>query len=238
LACIASPVGYKKYPIETILVNTVGVKNVLDLAKIHGAKILITSTSEVYGEPLVHPQPEEYYGNVNPIGSRSCYDESKRMAETFFYEYRKEFKVDTKIVRLFNTYGPYMDEQDGRVISNFFAKIKHGQPLEIYGDGSKTRSFCYVSDTIDGIIKMMNSDEKGPINIGNPYCEFKIIDLVKLLTKLTGKKLEVKYLDDTENDPKIRKPVIDKAMKRLKWEPKIELEEGLRRMYAHIKKTY
>ena len=237
LACIASPVGYKKYPIETIMVNTVGVKNVLDLAKIHGAKILITSTSEVYGEPLVHPQPEEYYGNVNPVGSRSCYDESKRLAETFFYEYRKEFKVNTKIVRLFNTYGPYMDEQDGRVISNFFAKIKHNQPLEIYGDGSKTRSFCYVSDTIDGIIKMMNSDEKGPINIGNPYCEFKIIELVKLLKKITGKKLEVKYLDDTENDPKLRKPVIDKAKKRLKWEPKIELEEGLRRMYAHIKKN-
>jgi UDP-glucuronate decarboxylase len=227
LASLASPDKYKAYPIETILVNFMGTKNVLDLARIHNAKVLLTSTSEVYGDPLVHPQPEEYYGNVNTIGERSCYDESKRLAETLMYEYRKLYSLDTKIVRIFNTYGPYMDERDGRVITNFIYKIKNNEPLEIYGTGEQTRSFCYVDDLIDGLVKMMSSEEAGPFNLGNPSCEFTLNELIKTLEKIIGKQLEVKYLPGTENDPKCRKPVIDKANNKLKWYPKISLEEGL-----------
>ena len=228
LASLASSEKYKKYPIETIMVNFMGTKNMLDLAKKHNAKILLTSTSEIYGDPLIHPQPEEYYGNVNTIGERSCYDESKRLAETIMYEYRKIYNLDTKIVRIFNTYGPYMDEKDGRVITNFIYKIKNNEPIEIYGDGEQTRSFCYVDDMIDGLIKMMNSIENGPINLGNPNCEFTLNELVKLLEKIIDKKLDIKYLEKTENDPKCRKPIIDKAIERLQWYPKINLEEGLK----------
>ena len=230
LASLASPEKYKKYPIETIMVNFMGTKNVLDLAKVHNAKVLLTSTSEVYGDPLVHPQPEEYYGNVNTIGERSCYDESKRLAETIMYEYRKQFGLDTKIVRIFNTYGPYMDEKDGRVITNFLDRIKEGKEVEIYGTGEQTRSFCYVDDMISGLIKMMNSEEKGPINLGNPDCEFTLNELVKILEKITGKEIKMNYLPGTENDPKCRKPIITNAIEKLDWYPKISLEEGLRRM--------
>jgi len=230
LASLASPDKYKAYPIETIMVNFEGTKNVLDLAKVHDAKLLLTSTSEVYGDPLVHPQPEEYYGNVNTIGERSCYDESKRLAETLMYEYKKKYNLDTKIVRLFNTYGPYMDEKDGRVITNFLYKIKKNEAIEIYGSGEQTRSFCYVTDTIDGLVKMMGSSESGPINIGNPNCEFTLNELVSLLKKITGNDLEVKYLPGTENDPKCRKPIIEKANQKLNWYPTILLEEGLRKM--------
>lgn len=231
LASLASPDKYKTYPIETIMVNFMGTKNILDLAKIHKAKVLLTSTSEVYGDPLIHPQPEEYYGNVNTIGERSCYDESKRLAETLMYEYKKLYNLDTKIVRIFNTYGLYMDEKDGRVITNFLYKIKNNEPIEIYGTGNQTRSFCYVDDMIDGLIKMMNSQEIGPINLGNPYCEFTLNELVKILEKMSDKKLKVNYLPGTENDPKCRKPIIDKANKKLNWFPKINLEEGLRKMF-------
>jgi UDP-glucuronate decarboxylase len=228
LASLASPDKYRKYPIETIMVNFIGTKNMLDLAKKHNAKILLTSTSEIYGDPLIHPQPEEYYGNVNTIGERSCYDESKRLAETIMYEYRKLYNLDTKIVRIFNTYGPYMDEKDGRVITNFIYKIKNNKSIEIYGDGNQTRSFCYVDDMIDGLIKMMNSIESGPINLGNPNCEFTLNELVHLLEKINNKKFDVKYLEKTENDPKCRKPIIDKAIEKLKWYPKINLEDGLK----------
>jgi UDP-glucuronate decarboxylase len=231
LASIASPDKYKKYPIETIMVNFQGTKNILDLAKVHNAKILFTSTSEVYGEPLVHPQPEEYYGNVNTVGRRSCYDESKRLAETLMYEYRKEYNIDTKIVRLFNTYGPYMDEHDGRVITNFFYKIKNNEPIEIYGNGEQTRSFCYVSDTIDGLVKMMESAESGPINIGNPNCEFSLNELAEIFRKISKKDIKINYLEGTENDPKCRKPIIDKAIEKLNWYPKINLEEGLQQLF-------
>lgn len=230
LASLASPDKYKKYPIETIMVNVIGTKNILDLARVYNAKVLLTSTSEVYGDPLIHPQSEEYYGNVNIIGERSCYDESKRLAETIMYEYRKLYSLDTKIVRIFNTYGPYMDEKDGRVITNFIDKIKNNKEVEIYGTGEQTRSFCYVDDLIDGLIKMMNSKESGPINLGNPNCEFTLNELVKVLEKITNKKLGIKYLPETENDPKCRKPIIDKAINKLNWFPKINLEDGLKKM--------
>lgn len=227
LASIASPEKYKQYPLETIMVNVQGSKNVLDVAKACHAKVLLTSTSEVYGDPLIHPQPEEYLGNVNTVGERSCYDESKRMAETLFYEYRKLYGVDTKIVRLFNTYGPYLDPKDGRVISNFLYQIRHNQPVTIYGDGHQTRSFCYVDDMIDGLMRMMASDEKGPINLGNPDCEFTLNELLLLLALILKKPIDVRYQPMTENDPKVRKPVIDKARERLGWNPSIDLEAGL-----------
>jgi len=227
LASLASPEKYKTYPIETIMVNFMGTKNMLDLAKKKHAKFLLTSTSEVYGDPLVHPQAEDYYGNVNTVGARSCYDESKRLAETITYEYNKKFNIDTKIVRIFNTYGPYMDLRDGRVITNFINKINNNEPVEIYGNGEQTRSFCYVDDMIDGLIKMMNSKEHGPINIGNPFCEFTLNQLVICLEKLFKKQIKVNYLEPTENDPKCRKPIIDRAIKYLNWEPKIDIENGL-----------
>lgn len=230
LASIASPEKYKEYPIETIMVNVQGTKNILDLARVHKAKVLFTSTSEIYGDPLVHPQTEEYYGNVNTMGERSCYDESKRMAETLIYEYQKQYNLDVKVVRLFNTYGPYMDEKDGRVITNFIYNIKNNKPIEIYGNGEQTRSFCYVDDMIDGIVKMMQSKEMGPINLGNPDCEFTLNDLVKILEKIYNRKIEVNYLSATENDPKCRKPVITKAINLLNWYPKINLNEGLHKM--------
>lgn len=228
LACIASPPKYKKYSIETLLTSFQGTKNMLDLAVKYNAKLLFTSTSEVYGDPLVHPQPEEYFGNVNTVGERSCYDEGKRVAESLIYEYRRLFNVDAKIVRIFNTYGPFMDIDDGRVITNFIKQIRENNPVIIYGDGSQTRSFCYIDDMIDGLYKLMNSSELGPINIGNPYCEFTLNELVKLFESINGKKLDVLYIASTENDPKQRKPVIEKAKKLLGWEPKVGLDEGLK----------
>lgn len=230
LASLASPDKYKQYSIETIMVNVMGTKNMLDLAKQYNSKILFTSTSEVYGDPLVHPQPESYYGNVNTIGERSCYDESKRLGETLMYEYNKIYNIDTKIVRIFNTFGSYMNEKDGRVITNFLHKIKMNEPIEIYGDGIQTRSFCYVDDMIDGLVKMMNSTEKGPINLGNPNCEFTLNKLIKILQKIYGKYFTVNYLPATENDPKCRKPIIDQANEKLNWYPQINLEDGLKKM--------
>jgi UDP-glucuronate decarboxylase len=229
LACIASPPKYKEYSIETLMTSFVGTKNVLDLAKIYNAKVLFTSTSEVYGDPLVHPQPEEYFGNVNTFGERSCYDEGKRVAESLIYEYRRKFGLDAKIVRIFNTYGPYMDIDDGRVITNFIKQIIANKPLVIYGDGTQGRSFCYVDDMIDGLYRFMNSAEHGPMNIGNPYTEFTLNELVHQFEHILGRKLEVTYIEATENDPKQRKPVIEKAQRLLGWVPVIELAEGLQK---------
>jgi UDP-glucuronate decarboxylase len=227
-ACIASPIKYKKYPIETLMTSILGTYNIIQICIHHQCPMLFTSTSEVYGDPLVHPQPEEYYGNVNTVGERSCYDEGKRACETLLYEYRKMTGLDFKIVRLFNTYGPKMDIHDGRVITNFIDNIIQNRPIEIYGDGSQTRSFCFVSDMIDALIRMMESEEAGPINLGNPNCEFSLNELVKLYEKIMERKLDVIYLRPTQDDPKVRKPIIDKAKSLLDWEPKVCLEDGLR----------
>lgn len=229
LASLASPDKYKLYSIETIMTNFMGTKNMLDLALRDGAKILLTSTSEVYGDPQIHPQPESYYGNVNVVGERSCYDESKRLAETIMYEYRKKYNLDTKIIRIFNTYGPYMDIDDGRVITNFIKNIKSSKPIQIYGNGEQTRSFCYYEDMIRGLIMMMETEYlvSGPINLGNPDCEFTLNELVKIYGKIYSRDIEVEYLDGTENDPKCRKPDINKAHEILGWKPLIGLEEGL-----------
>ena len=230
LACIASPDKYKLFSIETLNTSFIGTQNVLQLAKKHNkCKILFTSTSEVYGDPHVHPQNEEYYGNVNTVGERSCYDEGKRVAETLLYEYRHKHGVDAKIVRLFNTYGPYMDINDGRVITNFIKQINIDNSVIIYGDGNQTRSFSYVDDTIHGLIEMMKSKEYGPINIGNPYCEFTLNKLVKLFEKIMDKEIKVNYIEATENDPKQRKPDITKAHNILGFNPTIDIEIGLKR---------
>jgi UDP-glucuronate decarboxylase len=234
LACIASPPKYKEYSIETLMTSFVGTKNVLDLAKRYNAKVLFTSTSEVYGDPLVHPQPEEYFGNVNTFGERSCYDEGKRVAESLIYEYIRKFELDIKIVRIFNTYGPYMDIDDGRVITNFIKQIIANKPLVIYGDGTQGRSFCYVDDMINGLYLMMNSFETGPINIGNPYNEFTLNELVSQFEEILGRELEVSYIDATENDPKQRKPVIEKAKYLLEWEPSVTLKEGLHKTMKYF----
>ena len=238
LACIASPDKYKIYSIETLSTCFEGTKNVLELAKKHKAKILFTSTSEIYGDPMVHPQIEEYYGNVNTVGERSCYDEGKRVAETLLYEYRKKFNLDTKIVRLFNTYGPYMSLQDGRIITNFINQILQNKELIIYGDGNQTRSFCYVDDMIYGIIKMMESNQSGPINLGNPYCEFTINKLVEIFEEICEKKLKVKYIDFTENDPKIRKPNIEKASHYLNFDPQINIYEGITKTIKYFNSRF
>ena len=238
LACIASPDKYKLYSIETLKTCFIGTLNILELAKQHNAKVLFTSTSEIYGDPNVHPQPEEYYGNVNTMGERSCYDEGKRICETLIYEYRRKFRLDIKIVRLFNTYGPYMDINDGRVITNFIKQILIGQKLRIYGDGSQTRSFCYVDDLIIGIVAMMNSQEYGPFNLGNPYCEFTLNELVCIFEKIIDRKLEVEYLESTENDPKQRKPIISKAQLKLGFEPYTTIEEGIQKTIDYFIQIY
>lgn len=236
LACIASPPVYKEYSIETLMTSFVGTKSVLDLARHTNAKVLFTSTSEVYGDPKVHPQPEEYFGNVNTVGERSCYDEGKRVAESLIYEYRQRYNLDLKIVRIFNTYGPYMDINDGRVITNFIKQIMLDKPLIIYGDGSQGRSFCYVDDMIDGLIAMMNSKEQGPINIGNPYNEFTLNELVQEFEIVVERQLSVKFIEATENDPKQRKPDISKANTLLSWQPKIKLEQGIKSTMLYFKK--
>lgn len=229
LACIASPPKYKKYSIETLVTSFQGTKNMLELARLSKARLLFTSTSEVYGDPLVHPQSEEYFGNVNTVGERSCYDEGKRVAESLIYEYRRLFNVDAKIVRIFNTYGPFMDIDDGRVITNFIKQIEKNEPLVIYGDGTQTRSFCYIDDMVDGLYKLMNSSHLGPINIGNPYCEFTLNELITVFENILQKNLEVTYIDSTENDPKQRKPNIEKAKNLLGWNPTTGLEDGLKK---------
>jgi len=236
LACIASPPKYKKYSLKTLMTSFQGTKNMLDIALKYKAKLLFTSTSEVYGDPLVHPQPEEYFGNVNTMGERSCYDEGKRVAETLIYEYRRLYNLNAKIIRIFNTYGPNMDIDDGRVITNFIKNILKDKPVVIYGDGTQTRSFCYVDDMIDGLYKMMNSDELGPINIGNPNCEFTLNELVNVFEEILYKKVNVTYISATENDPKQRKPIIEKANILLNWNPKVNLENGLMQTYEYFRK--
>mmetsp|Transcript_43687 Transcript_43687/g.107198 ORF Transcript_43687/g.107198 Transcript_43687/m.107198 type:complete len:359 (-) Transcript_43687:1386-2462(-) len=228
-ACPASPVHYKYNAIKTIKTNVLGTLNMLGLAKRTGARFLITSTSEVYGDPLIHPQTEDYWGNVNCIGVRSCYDEGKRVAETLAMDYHRQHNVDVRIVRIFNTYGPRMVENDGRVVSNFVGQALRGEPLTIYGDGSQTRSFCYVADLVEVIMRMMNSDYTGPFNIGNPG-EFTMKELADLVKELVNPQLEIKYLPPTPDDPMKRQPDITKAKKFLGWEPQMPLKEGLKPM--------
>lgn len=236
LACIASPVGYQSKPLETLLVSSVGVKNLLDLAVKHGAKFLQTSTSEVYGDPMVHPQKETYWGNVNPIGIRSCYDEGKRFAESLIFVYRRTKGIDAKVVRIFNTYGPNMHPTDGRVISNFLSQALAGEPITVYGDGRQTRSFCYVSDLVAGLTSMMKSQQAGPINLGNPG-EFTIIELAKVIIKLTKSSSKIIHKGLPSDDPTKRKPDITLAKDNLSWYPKISLEEGLRLSLPYFKEN-
>jgi len=228
LACPASPIHYQYNPIKTIKTSVMGAINMLGLAKRVKAKILQASTSEVYGNPLVHPQPESYWGNVNPIGERSCYDEGKRAAETLFNDYHKQNNVKIKIVRIFNTYGPKMHPNDGRVVSNFIVQALKNQDITVYGEGNQTRSFQYVDDLVDGLIKMMASqdDFKGPVNIGNPH-EFTILELAEKVIKLTGSKAKIIYKTLPSDDPMRRKPDISLAEKKLNWKPTIKLDEGL-----------
>lgn len=236
LACPASPIQYQYNPIKTIKTSVMGAINMLGLAKRVNAKILQASTSEIYGDPTVHPQPESYWGNVNPIGIRSCYDEGKRCAETLFMDYHRQNKVRIKIVRIFNTYGPNMHPCDGRVISNFIMQAIKNEDITIYGDGLQTRSFQYVDDLIDGMIKVMETDDSfiGPINIGNPD-EFSIIDLAKKVIRLTGSKSRIVKRDLPMDDPRQRKPDITLAKNLLNWEPKIQLDDGLERTIDYFR---
>lgn len=238
LACPASPVHYQYDPIKTIKTSFIGALHALGLAKRCNARILQASTSEVYGDPEVHPQPETYWGHVNPNGIRSCYDEGKRAAETLFFDYHRQHGVDIKVVRIFNTYGPNMRGDDGRVVSNFIVQALKGEDITIYGDGSQTRSFCYVDDLVDALIKMMNSEEgfTGPVNLGNPG-EFTMLELAEKVIKLTGSKSKIVYLPLPQDDPTQRKPVIDLAKEKLNWEPKVHLEEGLIKTIEYFKKV-
>jgi UDP-glucuronate decarboxylase len=235
LACPASPIHYQFDPVQTTKTSVIGAINMLGLAKRVKAKILQTSTSEVYGDPAVHPQTEEYWGNVNPIGLRSCYDEGKRCAETLFFDYRRQHNMPIKVVRIFNTYGPRMHPNDGRVVSNFIVQALRGQQITIYGEGSQTRSFCYVDDLIEAIIRMMDtpSDVTGPINIGNPH-EFTIRQLAELVIEMTGAKSKLRFEPLPSDDPRQRQPDISMAKSILKWEPKVELREGLKKTIAYF----
>lgn len=234
LACPASPIHYQFDPIETVKANTIGVINVLEFAKLNGARILQASTSEIYGDPLEHPQKETYRGNVNTLGPRACYDEGKRAAETLFSDYKRKFGLETRIVRIFNTYGPKMREDDGRVVSNFIMQSLENKPITIYGKGKQTRSFCYVNDMIEGIYRAMNSNYSLPINLGNPR-EFMILELAEKITNLTNSCSKLVYNELPQDDPRQRKPDITLARKILGWEPKIYLEEGLKETIKYFK---
>jgi UDP-glucuronate decarboxylase len=235
LACPASPIHYQYNPVKTVKTSVMGTINMLGLAKRVRARILQASTSEVYGDPLVHPQPEEYWGNVNPIGLRSCYDEGKRLAETLMMDYHRQNNVDTRIARIFNTYGPRMLENDGRVVSNFIVQALDGQPLTLYGDGEQTRSFCYVDDLVDGLIRLMNADDlHEPVNLGNPG-EFTIKQLAEEVMRICGSNSGVKYLPLPQDDPRQRKPDISRAEKLLGWKPTIPLRQGVERTVAYFK---
>ena len=228
LACPASPVHYQHDPIHTLKTSVIGAFNLLGLAKRLGARILQASTSEVYGDPDVHPQPETYWGYVNPFGPRACYDEGKRCAETLFFDYHQKHHLDIKIARIFNTYGPRMQEDDGRVVSNFIVQALHGNPLTVYGNGSQTRSFCYVTDLVEGLVALMESeaDVTGPINLGNP-AEFTVSQLATMVLEKTGSCSRIERRPLPPDDPKRRRPDITQARKRLGWSPKVRLEEGL-----------
>ena len=235
LACPASPPHYQYNPIKTIKTNVQGAINCLGLAKRIRARVFQASTSEVYGDPAVHPQPESYWGNVNPIGRRSCYDEGKRCAETLFFDYHRENKVDIRVIRIFNTYGPRMHEADGRVVSNFIVQALRGDDITIYGDGSQTRSFCYVDDLIEGFVRFMAQTETvGPMNLGNPG-EFTMLQLAELAVKLVGGKSKIVHKPLPADDPKQRQPDITLAKRVLKWEPQVPLEEGLKRTIAYFR---
>jgi UDP-glucuronate decarboxylase len=232
LACPASPVHYQHNPIKTVKTSVMGAINALGLAKRVGARILQASTSEVYGDPEVHPQTEDYRGNVNPIGPRACYDEGKRCAETLFFDYHRQNKVDIRVIRIFNTYGPRMRSDDGRVVSNFIIQALSGEDITVYGDGKQTRSFCYVDDLIEGMIRMMNQEETvGPVNTGNPN-EFTILELAEKVIKMTGSKSKIIFKDLPEDDPMQRKPDNTLASEKLDWEPQIQLEQGLEKTIA------
>jgi UDP-glucuronate decarboxylase len=227
LACPASPVHYQYNPVKTIKTNVIGTLNMLGLAKRVKARVLLASTSEVYGDPEVHPQTEEYWGNVNTIGIRSCYDEGKRVAETLAFDYHRQNDVEVRVARIFNTYGPRMLENDGRVVSNFVVQALQGTPLTVYGAGSQTRSFCYVSDMVDGLIRLMNGIHTGPINLGNPE-EYTILELARTIQKMVNPDTDIRFEPLPQDDPRRRKPDITKAQKLLSWQPTVPLSEGLR----------
>ncbi len=236
LACPASPVHYQYNPVKTVKTNVMGMVNMLGLAKRVGARILQASTSEVYGDPVVHPQTEDYWGNVNPIGIRSCYDEGKRVAETLMMDYHRQSGVNTRIVRIFNTYGERMLENDGRVVSNFIVQALRGEELTIYGDGNQTRSFCYVSDLVDGIIRLMNAegdDVHMPVNLGNPG-EFTMNELAVQVGIASGRDVKIKYMPLPQDDPKQRQPNIERANKLLGWSPTVSLAEGLKKTVSYF----
>jgi dTDP-glucose 4,6-dehydratase len=230
----ASPVDYLNLPIQTLKVGSLGSHKALGLAKAKGARFLLASTSEVYGDPQVHPQPESYWGHVNPVGPRGVYDEAKRFAEAMTMAYRRFHQVDTRIVRIFNTYGPRMRQHDGRVVSNFVVQALLGEPLTIYGDGSQTRSFCYVSDLVDGILRLFHSDEPDPTNIGNPN-EFTVLQLAEEVLRLTGSSSSIEKHPLPTDDPKVRRPDITKARERLRWDPEVTLVDGLQRTIDDFK---
>ncbi len=227
LACPASPVHYQYNPVKTVKTNVMGTLNMLGLAKRVKARILLASTSEVYGDPEIHPQQEDYRGNVNPIGLRSCYDEGKRIAETLMFDYHRQNDVDIRVARIFNTYGPRMFEHDGRVVSNFIVQALQGIPLTVYGDGSQTRSFCYVDNLVDGLMRLMNGDHIGPINLGNPD-EYTILQLAQTVQNMINPDVKIKFEPLPSDDPRRRRPDITKAKTLLNWEPTIPLQEGLK----------
>ncbi len=235
LACPASPLLYQRFPIETFKTSILGSLNLLELAKTTGAKIFQASTSEVYGDPQLHPQPESYFGNVNPIGPRACYDEGKRGAETLFFDYHRKFQVDIKVMRIFNTYGPRMSATDGRVVSNLILQALQGQDLTVFGDGTQTRSFCYVDDTVRAIHLLMDTPKEvtGPINVGNPT-ECTILELATLILELTGSKSEISFLPSATDDPVKRQPTIELARQKLSWKPELGLKEGLLKTIAYF----
>jgi UDP-glucuronate decarboxylase len=238
LACPASPIHYQRDPVQTTKTSVHGAINMLGLAKRTRARILQASTSEVYGDPEVHPQPEGYWGRVNPVGPRSCYDEGKRCAESLFFDYHRQHRMEIKVVRIFNTYGPRMHPDDGRVVSNFIVQALRGQDLTIYGTGQQTRSFCYVDDLLEAMVRMMQTGPEftGPVNIGNPG-EFTMLQLAELVLRLTGGKSKLKYLPAPEDDPMQRKPDIALAQAKLGWAPKVALEDGLKETIAYFRKT-
>jgi UDP-glucuronate decarboxylase len=235
-ACPASPVAYQKDPVRTIETNFLGIINSLHLAKDTGAMVIQASTSEVYGDPTISPQKEEYWGNVNPIGIRSCYDEGKRAAETLCFDYKRQHGIDVRVIRIFNTYGPNMSKQDGRVVSNFIVQALSNQPITIYGDGSQSRSFCYVSDLVDGIYKLLslNNGINTPINMGNPI-EFTMLELAETILEVTGSKSQLVYKPLPSDDPKQRKPDISRAVELLEWHPEIKLKTGLEKTVEYFK---
>lgn len=235
LACPASPVHYQHDPVQTIRTNVIGAINMLELARRLHIPILQTSTSEVYGDPKVHPQKEDYWGNVNPIGVRSCYDEGKRCAETLFFDYHRQYNIPIKVIRIFNTYGPRMLPDDGRVVSNFIVQALTGQDITIYGDGSQTRSFCYISDMIEAMIRMISTNESvtGPVNLGNPD-EFTMLELAQMIVKMTGSKSKIVFRELPSDDPTRRRPDISFAKSLLGWEPRVKLETGLKETISYF----